>query len=159
MKNIFNKIDINEIIIRINKLNPGTKALWGQMSVDQMLAHCNVSYELVYDDIHPKPNAFKRFILKQFVKNLVVSETIYKRNGPTASEFKIKESKNFETEKLRLIDHITKTQELGAEHFDGKISHSFGALTADEWNNMFLQAFRSSLIAIWCVKEINYLIV
>jgi SRSO17 transposase len=33
--------------------------------------------------------------------------------------------------------YIIKTQELGATHFEGKESHSFGTLTSTEWNNMF----------------------
>lgn len=52
----------------------------GKMSVDQMLAHCNVMYEMVYDDIHPKPNSFLRFILKSFIKNKVVNENPYLKN-------------------------------------------------------------------------------
>ena len=137
MKNIFNEDDSKELLSRINKLTVDTKAHWGEMSVDQMLAHCNVTYELVYDNKHPKPNAFKKFFLKKFVKNLVVSEKVYKKNSQTAPEFVIKNAKNFETEKKRLIDNINKTQLLGESYFDGKESQSFGSLTKTEWNNMF----------------------
>ncbi|MHA6250257.1 hypothetical protein ACXYMU_20145 [Pontibacter sp. CAU 1760] len=59
MKSVFNPADTATLISRINKLTPETQRLWGKMTVSQMLAHCNVSYEFVYDDIHPKPNAFK----------------------------------------------------------------------------------------------------
>lgn len=137
MKNIFNQNIAAETIDRINKLSPTTKPNWGAMNAAQMLAHCNVTYELVYDNKHPKPNAFKKFMLKLFVKNIVVSEKPYKKNGRTAPEFLIKDSKNFDTEKNRLIEHINKTQQLGEKYFDGKESHSFGTLTAAEWNNMF----------------------
>jgi hypothetical protein len=137
MKNVFNPADITELINRINKLTPNTKQLWGKMSVAQMLAHCNVSYEMIYEDKHPKPNAFKKFLLKLFVKNFVVNEKPYKKSGQTAPEFIIKDEKNFETEKNRLIGYITKTQQLGSNAFEGKESHSFGTLTSSEWNNMF----------------------
>jgi len=49
----------------------------------------------------------------------------------------IKERKNFDEEKKRLIGFIQKTQQLGAEAFDGKENFSFGKLTSEEWNNMF----------------------
>ncbi|MES2725647.1 MAG: DUF1569 domain-containing protein [Bacteroidota bacterium] len=137
MKNVFNPNDSAELISRIEKLNANTKANWGKMSVAQMLAHCNVTYELIYDNKHPKPNAFKKFILKAFIKNLVVSEKPYKKSSPTATEFVIKDEKNFEEEKSRLTNHIKKTQELGEAYFDNKESHSFGPLTKTEWNNMF----------------------
>ena len=137
MKNVFNEHDSKELTDRINKLSPATQALWGKMSVDQMLAHCNVTYELVYDNKHPKTNPFKKLLLKLLVKNYVVTEKMYKKNSPTAPEFVVKDSKNFEVEKKRLIDHIQKTLQLGETHFDGKESHSFGKLNKSEWNNMF----------------------
>jgi hypothetical protein len=137
MKDVFAPTDTAEIIHRINQLTPDAQPLWGKMNVSQMLAHCNVSYELVYDNKHPKPNPVMRFILKTLVKNKVVSETPYKQSGPTAPVFKIKGDKDFELEKSRLISYINKTQQLGSAHFEGKESNSFGFLTAKEWNNMF----------------------
>jgi hypothetical protein len=137
MKNIFTREIAGEIIDRIDRLESDTKPLWGKMSVGQMLAHCNVTYEMVYENKHPKPNTFKRFLLKLFVKKIVVSEKPYSKNSRTAPEFLIKEDKNFEIEKVRLTSYIKKTQELGETHFDGKESHSFGVLTKTEWNNMF----------------------
>jgi len=137
MTNVFNQKDTADFISRINKLTPTSKPSWGKMSVEQMLAHCNVTYEMAYDNIHPKPNAFKKFMLKLFVKNIVVSEKPYKRNSQTAPEFIIKDSRKFDIEKQRLTDYIIKTQQFGENYFDGKESHSFGILTKQEWNNMF----------------------
>lgn len=137
MKNIFALDVTTELINRINKLTPETKALWGKMNVAQMLAHCNVTYEMAYENKHPKPGAFKKFILKAFVKNLVVNEKPYGKSGQTAPEFLVSADKNFEAEKTRLINYIKKTQELGENHFENKESHSFGALNKQEWNNMF----------------------
>lgn len=137
MKNLFDKEVMDETVQRINSLTSTTQKQWGKMDVAQMLAHCTVPYELVYENKHPKPNGFKKFIIKLFVKNLVVSEKPYKQNGPTAPEFVIKENKDFEVEKNRLIAYINKTHQLGEAHFDGKMSHSFGILSKKEWNNMF----------------------
>ena len=75
--------------------------------------------------------------MKTLIKNIVTSEKPYVKNGRTAKQFVITDSKNFETEKKRLIDFITKTQQLGEQEFEGKESHSFGKLTAKEWNNLF----------------------
>jgi hypothetical protein len=137
MKNIFTKEITDKVIVRIDKLTDNSQPNWGKMSVGQMLAHCSVTYEMVYTDKHRKPNAFTGFILKMFVKNIVVSEKPYSKNGKTAAQFIIKEDKNFDKEKKRLIDYILKTQELGEDYFEGKESHSFGKLTAREWNNSF----------------------
>ena len=137
MKNIFKKEITNEVIKRINDLSPKTQAVWGKMSVAQMLAHCCVTYEMVFTDKHPKPNMFAKLMLKAIVKKIVVSDKPYSKNGRTAAQFLITEDKVFESEKKRLIDYINQTQKLGENHFDGKESHSFGKLTKDEWNNMF----------------------
>lgn len=137
LPNIFTPEVSNQIINRINQLTANTAAKWGTMGVAQMLAHCNVTYEMVYEDIHKKPNAFIKLILKLLVKNKVVSEATYGQNSQTAPAFIIKDDKNFEAEKQRLINYITQTQQLGEAHFDGKESHSFGVLNKTEWNNMF----------------------
>lgn len=137
MKNIFRREDFNEFVNRINQLTPKSQALWGKMKVEQMLAHCNVAYEMAYEDIHSKPNAFTRMVLKLLVKNSVVSEKAYPKNSHTAPQFIIKEERNFDIEKNRLIAYLNKTHELGENTFEGKESLSFGKLSAVEWNNMF----------------------
>jgi hypothetical protein len=137
MKSVFDQLTVYELCNRINSLNPDTQAKWGKMKVAQMLAHCNVTYEMVYEDKHPKPNPFMKLVLKLFVKKLVVTAKQYKPNNPTAPAFIIKDTKIFDEERIRLLNFINKTLALGAKHFDGKESHSFGKLTIDEWNNMF----------------------
>ncbi|MFB3386791.1 DUF1569 domain-containing protein [Flavobacterium sp. LAR06] len=137
MKNIFRTEDCHEFENRINQLTSESKALWGKMNVAQMLTHCNVAYEMAYEDIHPKPNAFVRTILKLLVKNSVVGEKPYPKNNHTAPQFIIKEERDFDIERARLIAYLNKTHELGESNFEGKESLSFGKLSAVEWNNMF----------------------
>lgn len=137
MKNVFDTKDVADIIERINQLNPKSQPLWGKMSVAQMLFHCNVTYETVYTQKHPRPNFIMAFILKRWVKDKVVSEEPYQKNGQTAPHFLVTDIKDFTNEKNRLIDHINRTLQLGGDHFDGLESHSFGALTEKEWNNLF----------------------
>ncbi|MDI9858304.1 DUF1569 domain-containing protein [Flectobacillus roseus] len=137
LPNIFTSEVSQEIIQRINLLQKDSQPLWGQMSVAQMLAHCCVTYELVYEDKHPKPNFLLKFFLKSFVKNFVVNEVPYKQSLKTAPAFIITEQKDFEYEKNRLINYISQTQQLGEGYFDQKESHSFGKLSKTEWNNMF----------------------
>jgi hypothetical protein len=137
MKNIFDPQVTAGLIARVNQLKPESPALWGKMTVDQMLAHCCVAYEMAFTNKHPKPNAVMRFLLKAFVKNGVVNEVPYKRNIRTAPVFIISDRKNFEEEKDRLIKYLDHTVTLGQDHFEGKESLSFGPMTAQEWNNLF----------------------
>lgn len=137
MKNIFNENDLNEVLARIDKLQPDTQAQWGKMNVAQMLAHCSVAYDMTFTDKYPKPGAFKRFLMKMFVKSAVVGPKPYPKNGRTAPQFIIADEREFAVEKKRLVDYLKKTQELGEAHFDNKASHSFGPLSKEEWNVMF----------------------
>jgi len=137
MKTIFQEQTAKELIARLEKLTPATTPLWGKMNAAQMLAHCNVSYEMVYDNKHKAPNGFVKLMLKLFVKDMVVGDKPYKKNGQTAPAFLIKDQKDFEKEKARLIAYIKKTQELGETYFEGKESLSFGKLSSAQWNTMF----------------------
>lgn len=137
MKNIFDPQVTEELIARINQLHPESPALWGKMSVDQMLAHCSVAYEMAFTDKHPKPNALMRFLLKTFVKKGVVNEVPYPKNAQTAPVFIIKGNKDFDEEKGKLITYLKHTISLGKDHFEAKESLSFGPMTAKEWNNLF----------------------
>ncbi len=136
-KNLFDAKESQETIERINQLTHETHNLWGKMNVAQMLAHCNVAYELVYTDKHPKPKGFQKFMIKLFAKNIVVGPKPYKKNSRTAPMFIISDQRVFEAEKRRLIDYLQKTQHSGESHFNGKESHAFGPLSSKEWNTLF----------------------
>ncbi|SIS89252.1 Protein of unknown function [Zobellia uliginosa] len=137
MKNIFDPTDVQELVSRIDNLNAQSQNEWGKMNVAQMMAHCNVAYDMTYTDKYPKPKGFKKFIIKLFAKNMVVGPKPYKRNLRTAAEFLIADERDFEAEKQKLIAHLEKTQQLGATHFQNKESHAFGPLTSQEWNTLF----------------------
>ena len=138
MQDIFDIKETQHYINRINKLTPDSARNWGKLNVDQMLAHCNVTYEMVYEPHkHKAPGGIAKFILKNFVKSKVVGDKSYSRNSPTAPQFVVTQDRDFDLEKKRLIGFIQKTQQLGRDSFDGKESFSFGKLKAKEWNNMF----------------------
>lgn len=107
------------------------------MNVAQMLAHCAVAYDAIYTDDLPPMKGFQKFMMKLFVKGIVVGDKTYKKNSRTAPEFLITDKRDFNQEKERLVNYIRKTQELGGEHFNNKESRSFGNLSTQEWNNMF----------------------
>jgi hypothetical protein len=137
IKNIFDTQVCDEVITRINSLESSAKPIWGKMDAAKMMAHCNVTYEQVFENIHSKPPAILKFILKLMVKGTVVNDKPYKKNSSTAPAFIIKSDKDFEAEKSRLTNYIQKTLKLGSDHFEGKESLSFGPLTSKEWNNLF----------------------
>jgi len=137
IKNVFEEQTVEELVGRINKLTADKKPLWGKMNASQMLAHLNVMYEMVYENKHPRPGAFKRFIITLIAKKMVVEDKPYPRNIRTAPSFLITDERNFEHEKNRLINYIRRVQKDGEKFFEGKESHSFGPLTVKEWKTLF----------------------
>lgn len=135
--NIYDRVEADQMLSRINALTPQSSAQWGKMNVGQMLAHCNVAFDMAFTDKYKKPNAFVRFMLKTFVKPAVVGPKPYKKNTRTAPEFIITDERNFEVERQKLVDYINKVQSLGQDHFEGRSYHSFGKMTAKEWNVSF----------------------
>ena len=63
MENIFTQEGVQTFLNRLEKLTPETKAVWGKMNVSQMLAHCNITYEMCYENKHPNPTGLVKFIL------------------------------------------------------------------------------------------------
>lgn len=136
MKDVFSNEVGSELKTRIENLSSKSSPQWGTMNVAQMLAHCNVTYEMIFEDIHPKASGLKKILLKAFVKQTVVNDKPYKRNSPTAPAFKVSSQQDFEKEKNRLIQYIDRVVEKGKPFFEEKESNSFGILSIQEWNNM-----------------------
>jgi len=134
---LFDAADVEAAQQRIAALTPETTPEWGAMSVATMLAHVNVAYEMVYDNIHSRPNPLMRFVLKHIVKQKVVGPDPYPRNTPTAPAFRIKDTRDFHTERERLLAYLQRTLHEGRRGFEGRESLSFGPLTATEWNGLF----------------------
>lgn len=138
MQNVFDAKDAQEYINRINNLTPETQRKWGKMSVDQVLAHLNVAYDLTFTpEKFPKPSFIAKFLLSRFVKSKITNEIPYKQSLPTSPAFIIADERNFEEEKTKLIGNIQRVQQLGKEAFEGKENINFGKMTAQGWNNMF----------------------
>jgi hypothetical protein len=141
MQNIFDRAVCDAHIARLNRLTADTAPQWGKMNAAQMLAHCSKPYEMVCDPsyarTHKRPPAVVRFLLRTFLKPIVVGPKPYARNSRTAPEFIVSDARDLTVERTRLIGYITQVQAWGRSHFDGKDNHSFGVMTADEWNSLF----------------------
>ena len=138
MQNIFDAKDVQQYIDRINLLTPEAHQKWGKMNAEQVLAHLNVAYSMVFEpEKHKKPSFIAKFLLSNFVKPKLTNELPYKQNLPTSPAFIISDERNFEEEKKKLIGNIQRVQQLGRIAFEGKEHINFGKINAQGWNNMF----------------------
>jgi len=138
IENMFEQQGKDKVLERVNALTADSSALWGKMTVGQMLAHCNVAYETVHEPgKHSPPGFIDKFFANLFAKGLVIGDKPYPKNGPTAPMFVITETKDFEAEKARLVAYINKTFEQGAGHYENLANMTFGKLSSKQWNTLF----------------------
>lgn len=136
MKSLFNEKDVNEFIARINKLTPESKALWGQMNVAQMLAHCEVPLRVAQGELKPKVNPILKFLFGKMAKKQVLGGEGLKKNSPTMAEAKIADKREFEEEKQKLIKKIGSFYEKGKAGITREPHPFFGELTIEEWDQL-----------------------
>ncbi len=130
---------LHDVRTRLDALRPDTQPLWGKMNAGQMLAHLNVAYDMETGAEPVKNNFLTRFLLKTFVKKQVVGPKPYPRNGRTAPQFVISDERDFEAEKLKLVNHLRRVQENGERYYEGRENVSFGPLTSGEWSMMYVK--------------------
>lgn len=133
-KSIFNPSDNQEIINRIQNLSPNSKALWGKMSVDQMLKHCNDAILVAFNEKELNIPFIWR-ILGPLMKNMVIKKPEFDKNSPTAKEFIYRENFNFETVKNDLITNFSRFQ-TGFSAITCKKHPFWGKMSAEDWNNL-----------------------
>ncbi len=135
--NLFNATKRAELIARVNLLTPESKALWGKMSVGEMLCHCLDGSKMALGEIPPtdRSNIFTRSI----VKFLVVYVIPIPKGAPAPPEInphkKGTKPQDFEKERQLLIDDINNFANLQANDFKGK-HHVFGKLTHHQWSRL-----------------------
>lgn len=132
MKTLYNQNDTNEILQRLNKLQPATQRQWGKMDVAQMMAHCHHALLMGLGEINP-PRPLIGKLIGGFLKSVYTDEKPFKKNSPTSDKIKIIDDRDFEKEKTQLINIISKFNSGGKEKATTHPHPFFGKLTADEW--------------------------
>ena len=135
--NTFDPKTTEAVFARLEKLSYTSKPQWGKMNAAQMLAHLNVTYDLTYGKTVRHHSFFAKLMMKLFVKGIVTSDKPYPKNSRTGPDFIISNERDFEKEKSILINNIKDTEQKGIAFFDGKVSSSFGPMTAKEWSTQF----------------------
>lgn len=135
--NLFDPIKREEIIARLTRLTPDSKALWGKMNVGEMLCHCLDGNKMALGLIPPTDKS--NFFTRNFVKYLVVYLVPIPKGAPAPPEINPHKNgtkpQDFECERQLLIDHINNFANLTAEDFKGK-HHIFGKLTPNQWGRL-----------------------
>ncbi len=92
MKTIFDTQVRKALIERITQLNTNKVSQWGKMNIYQMINHC-----ILWDEMAQSKRVHKRTLLgklfgKMALLEFVGDESPFRKNVPTISELKIKET-------------------------------------------------------------------
>jgi len=135
--NLFNPTKREEIINRLSNLTPESKALWGKMSVGEMLCHCLDGNQMA---LGMRPAAdMSNFFTRNVVKYLVVYLVPIPKGAPAPPEINPHKGgtrpQDFEKERQLLIDDINNFGNLTDSDIKGR-HHIFGNLTPDQWGRL-----------------------
>jgi hypothetical protein len=133
MKNFFEAVRVEEVKGRIAQLQPNCERQWGAMSAAQMLEHCSRGLEMAAGEIRP-PRAMIGRILGPIIKPLALkNDDPMRKNSPTAEDLLVKDERNFDVDRERLLALIDRFSVAGAKGCTTHPHCFFGYLTPDEW--------------------------
>lgn len=135
MNSIYDKTSNQAIIERINKLTPDSEALWGKMTVDQMLSHCIAPIDLALGNSKLKVN-FIMQLLGKILKKKILNSNEFKKNSPTAPSFIRNNKYNFEDVKSELIQKFSTFSELKHQAIKRKEHPFFGKMSYEDWDKL-----------------------
>lgn len=118
---------------RINSLTPDSKAIWGKMSVSQMLAHCGEPIKAGFGEIKLK-RGLAGILFGRIAKKTMLGEKPFKHGLPTDKKFIFKDDLNFDDEKNKLIALVSRIAENGPAGISKEPHPFFGQLTTEEWD-------------------------
>ncbi|MEC0201243.1 DUF1569 domain-containing protein [Paenibacillus lautus] len=132
MNNMYNHLDMTQILNRIDTLSSQSQPLWGKMDVAQMLSHCSAFQDIAMGITNP-PRGWLGILVGKFAKPVFYNEKPLPRNMSTIPDILIVDPREFETEKEQLKEKIIAFQKNGPERCTTHPHSFFGKLTSEQW--------------------------
>jgi hypothetical protein len=130
-KSLYSSDVYQDCLNRIGQLTPGSKPQWGTMTAAQMLSHCAEIQEVSNGkELRGTPVVVKLF--KGMIRNMVVGDKPFPKNTKTHPQYRQTSDRDFEAEKIRLIEALDEFVNVDEAHAVGLKHPLFGSLTAEE---------------------------
>ncbi|HEY0065903.1 MAG TPA: DUF1569 domain-containing protein [Flavisolibacter sp.] len=131
MGNLFEPAAAEEIISRLQSLQPDARPRWGKMNAAQMMAHCHAPFETYFSEKKMK-QALIGMLFGRMARKKLFSNKPLPRNLPTSKEFIIPDQKDFASERERLVEMINRFSTEGYT-VPAQVHPFFGKMSAQEW--------------------------
>ena len=129
---LFDPSGLAAMLRRIESLRRDAARAFGTMTAAQMLAHCQQPLRVALGEL-PLKRMLIGVLFGRMAKKKLLSSTPWKPGMPTAREFLVKEARDFETEKQKLLLLVQRFGEGGPNTITTKPHPFFGPMTPGEW--------------------------
>lgn len=133
MKNLFEQETVDEVVSRIDKLQPTSKRQWGKMDAAQMMAHCSITMDIASGRLN-LPRIFLGRLIAPLFKSIYTNEKPFKKNGPTGKELVVADQRDFAREREQLKVKVRQFSEGGEARCTRHPHPFFGSLTPQAWS-------------------------
>lgn len=132
MKNLYHPEAVDEVLWRIDKLQPATQRQWGKMDVAQMMAHCSAALDMASGKLI-LPRLFIGRVIGPFIKPIYSNDKPFSRGNPTDPKLVVADQRDFLREQQQLKVKVRQFHEGGEAKCTSHPHPFFGALTPREW--------------------------
>ena len=132
MKDLFQREAADEVVSRIDSLNPSAQRQWGKMDIAQMMAHCSVALDMAAGRLN-LPRMFIGRLLGPFIRPIYSNDKPFSKNNPTDPKLVVSDQRDFAREQEQLKLKIRQFQQGGEAHCTTHPHPFFGALATQEW--------------------------
>ncbi len=133
MKNLFQREAVDEVIARIDSLQPSVQRQWGKMDVAQMMAHCSAALDMASGRLNP-PRIFIGRLIGPLFKPIYTNAKPFSRSSPTDPQLIVSDQRDFYRERDRLKLCVRQFHEGGDAKCTRHPHPFFGELTPQEWS-------------------------
>lgn len=131
MTTLFDPEINSEIFTRIEKLNHSSKALWGKLTVEQMLAHLNLSFKVNFGEIELKRSLMGVFF-RGISRRILLGEKPFPKHLPTDKKTLAKGALDFSDEKQKLENKVRMYIQKGPAVLSKNPHNILGKITPQE---------------------------
>jgi hypothetical protein len=132
MQTIFDVRARDELLRRVDTIQPSSQRRWGKMSAAQMLEHTARALEMATGRT-PSRQALPGKLSGWMFKKSFVGEKPFGKNGPTAPSFVVRDEPALEPARAKVKELIRELHTAGEKGCDGRVHSFFGRLTGAEW--------------------------
>src|SRR5580658_954076 len=133
MKSLFEQDGAQEVMARIDSLQPASTRQWGKMDVAQMMAHCSAALDMASGRLNP-PRLFIGRLIGPFVRPIFTNEKPFSQSNPTDPQLVVSDPRDFAREREQLKLKLRQFYEGGEARCTRHPHPFFGALGPQDWS-------------------------